>query len=165
MMIELGKYTFFIEAGIIYGIVTGIFAGLYFCANLLVKKNVASDEKKDIPKYTSRGFEVFNRNMTDEFAPVVANGKKSSVFEDEYEEDNLDYFQRNMDLDYVPPKREKPEINKVSKRPVNRRPVNRNRYAGNIRTHSINEGVAAASASAAKVAADLKESEKESLSE
>ena len=160
MMIELGKYTFFIVAGIIYGIVTGIFAGLFFCANLLVKKNVASDEKKNIPKYTSRGLEIFNRNMTDEFAPVVANRKKSSVFEDEYEEDNLDYFQRNMDLDYVPPKREKPEINKVSKRPVNR-----NRYAGNIRTSSINEGVAAASASAAKVAADVDEAEKERLSE
>ena len=117
MMIELGKYAVFLIPGILYGLVTGVFAGIWLCAGRLVKKNVASEEKTAIQAYSSRGLEVFNRNMADEFTTNIANQKKKNLFDADYDEDNLEYFKRNVDFDYTPPVRQV----KVPSKVINKR--------------------------------------------
>lgn len=89
----------YIIIGSIYGLVLGIAAGICFCASVLIRKNTGSVDKTTDFSCSSRGVEIFNRNMTDEFQPAVFGNGRSKSSNDE---DNLEYFNRNMDLDYKP---------------------------------------------------------------
>ncbi len=81
--------------GILYGLCTGIPLGMYFVAQMLIKKNTVSKGDDVSFSYSSRGVEVIGRSVAEEYVPLGSKKKKLSGDAKEYKED-LDYFKRNI---------------------------------------------------------------------
>ena len=86
--------------GAIYGIITGMLLAMLLCTLLISRCNLASSSKKqNLPYHSTRGLEVFDKNMTDSFfsVPTISrknNDKKEDRVVKEMKE-RLEYFQRN----------------------------------------------------------------------
>lgn len=81
--------------GILYGLCTGIPMGMYFVAEMIIKKNAVSKGDKVTFSYSSRGVEVTGRTVAEEYVPLGSKSGKLSGEAKEYRE-NLDYFKRNI---------------------------------------------------------------------
>ncbi|MBO4635816.1 MAG: hypothetical protein J5685_01595 [Clostridiales bacterium] len=116
------RFISFLIPGLIFGLITGIALAAGLIAERIMKRNLVSEARgRFIPKYSSNGLEVLNGNMSDSFETGGYNGskpKKSGFgYIDREDEDNLEYFKRNLDLNYVPVKKNPVNLN----RKVNRR--------------------------------------------
>ena len=86
--------------GAIYGVITGMLLAMLLCTLLISKRNLSSTSKKqNLPYHSTRGLEVFDKNMTDSFfsMPTISR-KKDDKKEDRVlkeKKERLEYFQRN----------------------------------------------------------------------
>lgn len=89
--------------GIIYGLITGIGLAVAFCVSRISRNNLQSDpEKEEISYYSTRGLEVYNKNMADSFFPAFRleknrdKGGRVEVSSLKEKKEQMDYFKRNI---------------------------------------------------------------------
>lgn len=85
--------------GTVYGIITGMLLSMLLWTLLISRRNLSSTSKKqNLPYYSTRGLEIFDKNMTDSFFSTptlnLKNDKKEDRVVKEMQE-RLEYFKRN----------------------------------------------------------------------
>lgn len=92
-----GLLIIIIVLGVFYGIASGIPLGMYLVSSMLEKKNRVSKGEKVSFTYSTRGVEVFNRSIEEEYVPLGGKSSRNKLSgEAKQYRENVEYFKRNI---------------------------------------------------------------------